>query len=167
MIVGIILAIFLGLGSLLFMTQYLPNVMTQTIETIMQPFILMVDKGFYFLAAIIPILCAVIPLYILREREDKALIMGALYGLALMFIVIGFGFGDVLMGYFNTSWTTSWAATLGAFANILYALFFWLWGALLYIADAVLDGIVKLGRPAGVLRGAVIAEKERWKAKKS
>ena len=119
MIVGIIIAIFLGLGLLLFSIQSLPSLASEAIQAIMEPFLLMVDKMFFFLATIVPILAAVIPLYILRNRDDKIIILGSLYGLALMFIVVAFGLSDQIVSYFQTSWATSWTATLGTLAHVL------------------------------------------------
>jgi len=166
MLAGIIIAIFLGLGLLLFSIQSLPGLASEAINAIMQPFLQMVDKGFFFLATIVPILAAAIPLYILRNRDDKIIILGSLYGLALMLIVVLFGLSDQIVSYFQTSWATSWTATLGTLAHILYAVFFWLWGATLYLVDVFLSGIIKLSSPAEWLQKKVRKQKQKWKARR-
>ncbi|MCD6536369.1 MAG: hypothetical protein J7K49_04985 [Thaumarchaeota archaeon] len=166
MIVGIIIAIFLGLGLLLFSIQSLPSLASEAIQAIMEPFLLMVDKMFFFLATIVPILAAVIPLYILRNRDDRIIILGSLYGLALMFIVVAFGLSDQIVSYFQTAWATSWTATLGTLAHVLYAVFFWLWGATLYVLDVFLSGLIKLSSPAEWLQKKVRKQKQKWKSRR-
>jgi len=166
MLAGIIIAIFLGLGLLLFSIQSLPSLASDAIDAIMQPFLQMVDKGFFFLATIVPILAAAIPLYILRNRDDKIIILGSLYGLALMFIVVAFGLSDQIVSYFESSWATSWTTTLGTLANIIYAVCFWLWGATLYLLDVFLSGLIKLSDPAEWLLKKVRKQKQKWKSRR-
>ena len=166
MIVGIILALFLGVGLLLFASQGLPGVATQAIQSMNEALIAMADKTFYFLAAVLPILCAAIPLYILRMREDRIILMGMLYGVGLMLLTIMLGLQDQVMGYLHGSWFTGWIPSLGAVADVFYALFYWIWGAALYAVDAFLTGIVMLGKPAERLKGKVKTAKEKWRRKR-
>ena len=166
MIVGIILAIGAVISMLLFSTQYLPQLASDALRQIMLPFQEMVDQSFLFLATFTPILTAVIPVYILRHRDDRIIILGAFYGLALMFIMLFFGLSDQIIEYFRTSWGTSWISALGTLANILYAVIFWIWGAFLYILDVLLTGLIKLKEPAEWLQEKVKTQKRKWKKKR-
>lgn len=166
MIVGIILALFLGVGMLIFASQGLPSVASQAIQSMSDAFIAMADKMFYFLAAMLPILCAAIPLYILRTREDRIILMGMLYGVGLMLLTIALGLQDQVIGYLRGLWATSWIPSLGTVADVLYALFYWIWGAALYAVDAFLSGIIMLGKPAERLKSRVKTAKEKWRRKR-
>lgn len=166
MIVGVIIAIGMVLAMILFSTQFLPQLASDAMRQIMAPFQQMVDKSFLFLATFTPIIAAVIPLYILRHRDDRIIILGALYGLGLMFIVVFFGLDQTVIDYFRTGWGTSWISALGTAANILYAFIFWVWGAFLYAVDFFLVGLLGLSKPAKWLRVRVKAQKRKWKEKR-
>ena len=168
MLVGIIIALFAGLGILL-MSLNAANIAPAVLEPVMQPLMLVADKMFYFLAAMTPILAAVIPIYILKNRDERVLVLGALYGFALMVIVLTLGLDRQIAELFRTSWygstITTVASSLGGFASavgsILYGVSLWLWGALLALVDALLGGVAALGRAAGRARGRVKEERRR------
>jgi len=166
MIVGIIIAIGIVLSMLIFSTQFLPNIVGDAINVFIKPFYVMIDKTFLYLALMLPIICAVIPLYILRNRDEKILVIGAFYGLALMFITIALGLDANVIDYFKTSWFTSWIGVLGALKDVFYLVFYWLWGVFLYIIDLFLWGIVKANEPAQKARIKVKEMKEEWKKKR-
>jgi len=161
-LVGLVIAVFAGLGMLL-MSLNASNIAPAVIAPIMEPFLVMADKTFYFLAALLPILAAVIPLYILKNRDERVLVMGALYGLGLMAIVMALGLDAQIVQLFRTSWYGSTigtvAAALGpvadALSSLLYGAALWLWGAFLALADAFLGGLIGVGRAAGAARGRV------------
>jgi hypothetical protein len=166
MIVGIIIAVGMVLAMIIFSTQYLPQLASDALQQIMAPFQQMVDKSFLFLATFTPIITAVIPIYILRNRDDRIIILGSLYGLALMFIMLFFGLDQAVIDYFRTSWATSWISALGILANLLYAAIFWVWGAFLYILDLFLAGLIGLSRPAKWLQSKVKTQKQKWREKR-
>jgi len=162
MLVGLVIAVFAGLGILL-MSLNASNIAPAVVGPLMEPFLVMADKTFYFLAALLPILAAVIPLYILKNRDERVLVMGALYGLGLMAIVMVLGLDQHVVQLFRTSWYGSTigtvAATLGPIAealqSLLYGVALWLWGAFLAVIDAFLGGLTAAGRAAGAARGRV------------
>jgi hypothetical protein len=165
-IVGVIIAIGIVLAMIIFSTQYLPQLASEALQQIMAPFMQMVDQSFLFLATFTPIITAVIPLYILRHRDDRIMILGALYGLALMFIMLFFGLDQTVIDYFRSSWGTSWISALGTVAPVIYAVIFWIWGAFLYILDLFLAGLIGLSRPAKWLQVKVKTQKRKWKEKR-
>jgi hypothetical protein len=169
MLVGIIIALAAGLGILL-MSLNAANIAPAIIEPIMQPLTMMADKLFFFLAALTPILAAVIPIYILRNRDSRVLLLGALYGLGLMFVVMALGLDTRMEQLFHTSWYGSTITAIGsalgsmasAVSSILYGLALWLWGAFLAVVDAFLGGLGALGRAAS--RGRQRVKKARRRA---
>jgi len=162
MIVGLVIALFAGLGMLL-MSLNASSIAPAVIGPIMEPFTLMADKTFYFLAALLPILAAVIPIYILKNRDDRTLVFGALYGFGLMAIVMALGLDRQIAEMFTTSWYGSTVGTVaaalgpvaGAVSSILYGVVLWLWGAFLAVLDAFLSGLVGVGKAAGAARSRV------------
>jgi len=162
MLVGLVIALFAGLGILL-MSLNAANIAPAVIEPIMQPLLVVADKMFFFLAALTPILAAVIPIYVLRNRDERILILGALYGFGLMAVVMALGLDARMVDLFRSSWYGSTigtvASALGGFAkalsSILYGVVLWVWGAFLAVVDALLGGLTSLGRAASRARGRV------------
>lgn len=162
MLVGLIIALFAGLGILL-MALNAANIAPAVIEPLMQPLILVADKLFYFLAALTPILAAVIPIYILRNRDDRVLILGALYGFGLMAVVMALGLDARMTELFSSAWYGSTIGTVAtalgsaarALGSLLYGVVLWLWGAALALVDAFLASLGLLGRAAQRARGRV------------
>ena len=147
MLVGIIIALFAGLGILL-MSLNAANIAPAVIEPIMRPLLVVADKMFFFLAALTPILAAVIPIYILRNRDERVLILGALYGFGLMAVVMALGLDARMVDLFRSNWYGSTIGTVAsalgsaasALGSLLYGAVLWLWGAFLALVDAFLGG---------------------------
>ena len=162
MLVGIIIALFAGLGILL-MSLNAANIAPAILQPIIDAMLTMGDKMFYFLAALTPILAAVIPIYVLRNRDERILILGALYGFGLMAVVMALGLDARMVDLFRSSWYGSTIGTvataLGGFAealgSLLYGVVLWVWGAFLAVIDALLGGLTALGRAASRARGRV------------
>jgi len=166
MIVGIIIAIGLVISMLIFSTQFLPNVISDAINIFIEPFYVMIDKGFLYLAFMLPIICAVIPIYILRNRDEKILVMGAIYGLALMFITVALDLDQTVIQHFESCWTTSWISYLGVMEDVLFLVIYWIAGIFLYMIDSILLILVKLGEPARKARITVRGWIGKWKKKR-
>ncbi len=164
----IIVAVSAGL-AILYSALNAGNIAPAVIDPIMAPFIAIVNKFFFFLASISPFLFAVIPLYILRKRDEKALSMGILYGVALLAIILGLGLDVHLVDLFKTSWYGSTITTagsiLGTLGEGLGVLFFgisvWIWGTTLAIVDIAMGGISFLGDAAYDNRYRIKRERKR------
>ncbi len=164
----IIVAVSAGL-AILYSVLNAGNVAPAVIDPLMAPFIAIVDKFFFFLAAILPILIAVVPLYILKKRDEKALSMGILYGVALLAIIIGLGLDVHLEDLFKTSWYGSTIATVGSVLGTLgeglgvvfFGLSIWIWGTTLAIVDMAMGGISFLGDIAYENRYRLKRERKR------
>jgi len=166
MIFQIIIGIGIVLSMLIFSTQFLPNIVSDAINVFIEPFYVMIDKTFVYLAFMLPIICAVIPIYMLRNRDERILVIGAFYGLALMFITIALGLDSNIIDYFRTSWFTSWTSMLGTFKDVFYLIFYWMWGIFLYIIDLFITGIIKAYKPALKAKRKITKWKKDWKSKK-
>ena len=155
MLVGLVIALFAGLGILL-MSLNAANIAPAILQPIIDAMMAMGDKMFYFLAALTPILAAVIPIYILRSRDERILILGALYGFGLMAVVMALGLDARMTELFRSAWYGSTIGTVAsalgsaasALGSLLYGVALWLWGAFLALVDAFLGGLTALGRAA-------------------
>ena len=172
MLVGIIIALFAGLGILL-MALNAANIAPAILQPIMDAMLALGDKAFYFLAALTPILAAVIPIYILRNRDERILILGALYGFGLMAVVMALGLDARMTELFRSTWYGSTIGTVAsalgsaasALGSILYGVALWLWGAALALVDAFLGGFrwlsEKTAQAAARARGRVKSARRR------
>ncbi len=164
----IIVAVSAGL-AILYSAFNMADIAPAVITPALSPFIALIDKFFFFLVAILPLLMAVIPLYILRKRESHVLsIYGVLFGVGLMLMVMGFGLDVKLIDLFQTSWYGSTIGTAGSIGvalgpvgdtlgAILYGLSYWIWGVTLAIVDTAMGGLSSVGD---------LAYENRWRIKR-
>ncbi|RLI27078.1 hypothetical protein DRO58_04835, partial [Candidatus Bathyarchaeota archaeon] len=83
MIAGIIIALGIAIGAILFGLQSANALPEAVMNALTDSFRYMVGSCFLFLAGILPLLALAIPLYILRSREEEIIVFAALYGLGL------------------------------------------------------------------------------------
>jgi len=162
MIVGIILAVLLGLGGVYYLVQ-LSGATPAIIETLITPFTLTITRLFQILGALAPLLVALVPLYLILNMkkpgkdQGKLIAFSAVYGLALYGLAVFTGLDVQLIQAMRGSWmvgstlglavsTLGGAATwiLGIFSGLL------LWGAglVLVIVEGALDSLVGVGEAA-------------------
>jgi len=169
LIAWIILATLLGLGGVV----YAFGVSGQTpaiVEAVMEPLILVVERGFTVLAHLAPLLLAVVPMYLvlnakgLDKQREEYMIYAAVFGLGLYGLAMFTGLDHLLVQDMG-SWTGS---TLGLealggladwLAGVLTGLVYWGAGLVLVFVDAALDVLVGVGKAAQ--RGRVASKRAR------
>ena len=162
MIAGILLAILLGTGGLI----YLVNLSGSTpaiVETIMVPLTLSAERLFTILGYMAPLLIAVVPLYLVLNSKSlgkdrrQMVVFGAVFGLALYGLAIFTGLDTLLAqemrGSFMVGSTLGMAVTtLGAAAEWLIGFFtgllLWGVGLVLVLIGGFLDALIGVGDAA-------------------
>ena len=162
MIAGILLAVLLGAGGLIYLVQ-LGGSTPAIVETLVSPLTLSVERMFTILGTLAPLLVAVVPLYLvlnskgLGKDRRQMIVFGAVFGLALYGIAIFTGLDNLLAQEMRGSWmvgsTLGMAvATLGAAAEWVIGLFMGLllWGAglALVFIGGFLDALIGVGEAA-------------------
>jgi hypothetical protein len=162
MIAAIILALLLGVGGLIYLTE-LGSSTPAIVETIISPFTYAVGHFFTLLGFLAPLLVAIIPLYLMLNAENpgkdrnKLVAFGAVYGLALYGLAIFTGLDTQLIqamrGSFMVGSTLGFAVnTLGGLATWILGVFsgLLLWGAglVLVLVEGALDTLVGVGEAA-------------------
>ena len=162
MIAGILLAVLLGAGGLIYLVNLSDSTPT-IIETIVSPLTLSVEKMFTILGFLAPLLVAVVPLYLvlnsksLGKDQRQMVVFGAVFGLGLYGIAIFTGLAALLAqemrGRFMVGSTLDVAVVaLGAAAEWAIGFFtgLLLWGAglVLVFISGVLDALIGVGEAA-------------------
>jgi len=157
-IVGIILALFIGLGSFFAISSFAGGLS----EGISQFLVTGVSLFFNYLILLTPVFCAVLPLMIISGRTEKTelLIYGSLYGVVLMFVVIQTGLYEFILNAFTEHYG---ASVIGTISGYLMAFLFWLYGAVLWILDYSLLSISKI---TGILHKKVRRLRRKRRKKK-
>ena len=163
MIAGIIIALGIAIGAILFGLQSANALPEAVMNALTDSFRYMVGSCFLFLAGILPLLALAIPLYILRSREEEIIVFAALYGLGLAVLTMMFGLQDYVVTLFQTSWYSGWTSSIiPELAGAVYALFYYIIGAFLWVLDMFLAGIIGLAGPAEWLRRNVVGRVRKW-----
>jgi len=162
MLVGLIIALGIAVGAILFGLQTAQTLPEAVLDALTDSFKWMVGQSLLFLAGILPLLALAIPLYLLRHRSDEIVVFGALYGLGLAALTILFGLQDYVVSLFQTSWYSGWTSSIiPELAGAIYALFYYIIGAFLWVLDMFLAGLVGLAELTEWLRRNVVAKARR------
>ena len=148
MLVGLIIALGIAVGAILFGLQTAQTLPEAVLNALTDSFKWMVGQSLLFLAGILPLLALAIPLYLLRHRSDALTIL--------------FGLQDYVVSLFQTSWYSSWTSSIiPELAGAIYALFYYIIGAFLWVLDVFLAGLVGLAELTEWLRRNVVAKARR------
>mgnify|MGYP000044062862 CR=1 FL=1 len=136
MLVAVILAVAIGLGAFF----ALGNIGTGMGEAIYAFAVGMLKLFFIVFMVIWPVVVFVVPLYILSKRQYTYIILGGIYGLAIVLVVYLFNLPALAMQLFYNTFQASFIGIpiIGSIAEYIVTLAYWLYGITLSIFDGTL-----------------------------
>jgi hypothetical protein len=162
-IIGLIIAVGIAIGAILFGLQAANTIPEALARVLLEGCKFMVSQTLLFLAAILPLLAMAIPLYILRNRSEEIIIFGAIYGLALALLTMVFGLQNYVVDLFRTSWYGGWVAGFSEIAGAIYAVFYYVMGAFLFFIDEIVVLLIGFNKPLKWLRENVTQKAiQKW-----
>jgi|GEM_PF-4323597 len=119
------LSVIVGLGIAIGIILYLLNLSqasSTAIDSIVNTITALMSDTFRFIVLLTPLIITVTPLYILRERKTKDIVLGFIYGIILLLLLNKLGLINAVYVYFGLT-NAYWLSYL-PFQNIASAISF-------------------------------------------
>lgn len=134
MLVAVILAVLLGLGGFFALSGF-----GQGLGEAVNTFVIGTLNIFMTIFIVVwPAVVFIVPLYILSKRDYKYLLLGGIYGLAMILIVYLFNLPALAIEFYQNTFQASFIPVLGTIAEYLLAFAYWMYGVILSIFDGTL-----------------------------
>ena len=120
--IGLLLVLLLGIGLIIGISNYSTQV-GQGTNVLLYSLGVTIDKSVYmlftYLILLTPVIALILPVYILRSRNLKALTFGAIYGIAIFVILGVFGIYNNVFNAFIMNYHASFISISGLKAPFL------------------------------------------------